>query len=160
VQRKNNLPNILLTNTRSISSKIDELGTILHINNIDVAAITESWLNDSVPRELIDITNYKCHRRDRNDGRRGGGLCCFVRAELPCERLFHLDSPDVESMWLLHREHRMPRSVSHLAIGIYYHPPDADNRRTVQHINQSADYRPITRAHPYSAWYHFDGRLQ
>ena len=46
------------------------------------------------------------------------------------------------------RAHRMPRSVSHLAIGVYYHPPDADNRRTIQHIIESADH--ITRLHPYS----------
>lgn len=39
----------------------------------------------------------------------------------------------------------MPRRVSHLAIGVYYHPPDADNRRTVHQIIDQ-----ITRLHPYS----------
>jgi Reverse transcriptase (RNA-dependent DNA polymerase) len=144
----NNFPNILLTNIRSISSKIDELETIIYSNHIDIAAITESWLNDSIPQELVEISNYKCYRRDRSDGRRAGGVCCYVRSELPYVRLCQLESPDVESIWLLYRAQRMPRNVSHIAIGIYYHPPDADNRRTVQHIIESADY--ITRAHPYS----------
>lgn len=142
----NNFPNFLLTYIRSISCKADELETTLHITNIDIVATNETWLNDSIPHELSEIGNYKCYRRNRRDGRRGGGLCSFVRSELSVERLYELDSPDIESLWLLYRARRVPRRVSHIAIGVYYHPLDGENRRALQHIIESADY--IKRVHP------------
>jgi hypothetical protein len=147
-QYRPNLPNILLTHTRSVVSKVDELETILRTNNIDIGALTETWINTSVPPDLIEITDYVCYGKDRNDGRRGGGVCCYIRTDLLQERLNQLDPADVESIWLLYRSKRMPRKISHLAIGIYYHTPGADSRRTVQHIVESADF--ITRTHPYS----------
>jgi hypothetical protein len=135
-----------LKNIRSISSKVDELETTLHINDIDIAEITETWLNDSIPHELCEIDNCKYYRRDHRDGRRGGGLCCLARSALTLERLYELDSPDVESLWLLYRARRMPRRAFHIATGIYYHPPEGENRQTVQNQNQQT----MTRVDPYS----------
>jgi hypothetical protein len=42
----NSLPRFLLANTQSIQNKIDELEAIVVNNSIDIACITESWLND------------------------------------------------------------------------------------------------------------------
>lgn len=129
-------------------NKVDELESVIRSNNIDIAAITESWLHESIPSEILSISNYICYRHDRSDGRRGGGVCCFVRSGLQCSRLDILESPDVEALWLLYRANRMPRSVSHIAVGIYYHPPDANEFQLADHIIKSADY--VTRTHPYS----------
>ena len=41
----------------------------------------------------------------------------------------------------------MPRYASHLAVGVYYHPPDSNTQSTLNHIMQSMDH--ITRIHPY-----------
>ena len=142
------LPNILLANIRSIMNKSDELSAVLRNNKIDIACITESWLNDSVPTEVVDISGYDCFRRDRCDGRRGGGVACYVRNNVSCRKLDILDSDDTESLWLLHRASRMPKNVSHIAIGIIYHPPKADSSVTISHINDSLDY--INRIHPYA----------
>lgn len=104
-------------------------------------------MNDTIPSDLINIPNFICHRRDRNDGRRGGGICCYVKTELPCRRLDDLESDLVESIWLIYRSSKMPRFASHLAIGVYYHPPDGNKRSTLNHIIESMDH--ISRTHPY-----------
>ena len=43
-------------------------------------------------------------------------------------------------MWLLYRQSRMPRLLSHIMlIGVIYHPPDAVSRNTTDHIVDSID---------------------
>jgi hypothetical protein len=38
------LPNLLISNVRSIASKIDGLSVVVSINQIDIVCITETWL--------------------------------------------------------------------------------------------------------------------
>ena len=141
-------PNFLLANICSLPNKVDELSAILDNNNVSYGCITESWLNKDIPTETVDIEGYACHRRDRNDGRQGGGVACYVRNGLQCHRLSSLESPAVESLWLLFRANRMPRQVSHIVIGVIYHPPSANGFITVSHIIDSLD--SILHDHPQS----------
>ena len=98
-----------MSNVRSLFSKTDELQSILTTNNIDFACVTETWLVESVPTEAINLSGYVCYRHDREDGRRGGGVLCYVRESVPCTVLHHLLEPDIESLWLLYRATKMPR---------------------------------------------------
>jgi len=91
------------------------------INNIDIACITETWLNKD---SSCHIDNYTTYRHDGSDGRGRGGVLCFVRSNLPCVQMSELESPSVESLWLLFRAKRKPRTVSHIAVGAIYHPPN------------------------------------
>ena len=43
---------------------------------------------------------------------------------------------------------RMPRWLSHIALGIIYNPPKSDDRATTDHINNCID--EITGKHPYA----------
>ena len=40
-----NFPKILLSNTRSMVNKVDEISSVITINKCDIAVITESWLS-------------------------------------------------------------------------------------------------------------------
>jgi hypothetical protein len=122
----NSLPRFLLANTQSIQNKIDELEAIVVNNSVDIACITESWLNDDVATQLVNLSGYTCYRRDRQDGRRGGGVACYVRNNLV--PLKHLEVADVESMWFLYRTCKMPRLLSHIAVGVIYHPPKSEEQ--------------------------------
>jgi len=64
----------LVTNVRSIAPKLDEFQCVLKHNDVSIACLTESWLNDSILTNVIDIPGYVSYRRDRNDGRCGGGV--------------------------------------------------------------------------------------
>ena len=117
-------------------------------NDVDIACITETWLKQTTPSELVNIPGYVVHRSDRKDGRCGGGVAVFVRHNLPCVRLAALETASVETVWLLYRPPRMPRAVSHVVVGAIYHPPSADDRVMTTHILDCLD--AVTRDHPYA----------
>ena len=96
----------------------------------------------------MDIDNYVIHRCDRNDGRQGGGVAVYVRSDLSCERVTDTeDQPQpLETLWLLFRSKRMPRSLSHLLLGIIYHPPDSASRPMVNHILDTIE--SVMKRHP------------
>ena len=143
------VPNIFTANIRGgFAQKTDELETVLRCNNVDIACITETWLRETVPSDILNISDYAVHRSDRQDGRRGGGVAAIVRCGAPCQRMTELESPNVESVWLLYRRPRMPRALSHVVVGIIYHPPSADDRVMIAHILDCLD--KITRQHPQS----------
>ncbi|KAK4810724.1 hypothetical protein QYF61_007698 [Mycteria americana] len=67
----------LYTNARSMGNKQDELEAIVHQENYDMVAITETWWGDSHNWSAA-MDGYKLFRRDRR-GRRGGGVALYVR---------------------------------------------------------------------------------
>ena len=141
---------MLLTNIRSLRYKVDELSAVIKENNIDICCVTESWLDTDIPSEAVDIDEYVIHRSDRNDGRQGGGVAVYVRSDLSCVRVNDTDteaqSQTLETLWLLFRSKRMPRSVSHILLGTIYHPPDAPSRPMVDHILDTID--SVMKRHP------------
>jgi len=126
---------------------VDEIECVIKHNSVHVACLTESWLTDSISTDIINIDGFNCFRRDRCDGRRGGGIVCYVVDSLQCRRLTDLECNHVESLWLLCRNHRMPRRVSHILIGVIYFPPNGDKLCTVNHIISCLD--TVTQKHPY-----------
>ena len=70
----------------------------------------------------------------------------FVRHNLPCVRLAALESANYETVWLLYRQSRMPRAVSHVVV--VYHPPSADDRAMTSHILDCLD--TVARDHPHA----------
>lgn len=131
---------------RSLKYKVDELSAVIETNHINIACITESWLNADIETNAIDIGKFVCYRRDRSDGRKAGGVACYVDPDWPCSRLHDLESPDFECLWLLLRQSRMPRSVSHIAVGVIYHPPDAASSPMLNHLIECIDR--IRQLHP------------
>jgi hypothetical protein len=57
-----------------------------------------------------------------------------------------LEKPEFECLWLLLRRPTMPRNVSHIAIGVVYHPPDAASFPMSASILDCVD--SIRRLHP------------
>ena len=116
------LPSFLLINARSLLPKIIELSLLLSIHPIGFIAVTETWLNDTVPEQLIYINNYNIFRNDRSNSR-GGGVCAFISANIPAKRM-DLENPSHECLWLWLRPHRLPRHLTGLICCVLYNPPD------------------------------------
>ena len=140
------LPSFLLTNLRSLTNKLDDFETVVRLNNSDVVCVAETWLSASVPSESVSMSGFSLFRKDRN--RQGGGVACYVRDSIPCTVLTDFDEPELETLWLMLRPARMPRWLTHVVVGIIYHPPNANNRRMIDHILNSIEQ--ISRAHPNS----------
>ena len=89
-----------------------------------------------------------CHRRDRQDGRQGGGVVCYVRENQPFSLVKPADDDDVESLWLLYRQPRMPRSLSHILVGVVYHSPSAKSYTRQPILLTFDNVDAVVRQHP------------
>ena len=75
----------MCTNAQSINNKINELRAIVPVIEPDIIAITESWTNDSIGNEVLEVDGFEIiAREDRRDteGGRGGGILVFARKDM------------------------------------------------------------------------------
>ena len=86
-------------NIRGITSKIDEVKSILLEYKIDIFCLSETFLDLTKPSTFFKINNYDILRKDRVTGQ-GGGLLCFIRKGIPFQMINSLDPVIPESMTL------------------------------------------------------------
>jgi len=142
------MPSVFTANLRGgFCTKYDELYVTLQQFDVDIACLTETWLNPAILPNLTDFTGYVTYRLDRSDGRQGGGIAVVVKDDLPCQLLGDLSKPPLETLWLLFRRPRMPRSVTHLLVGCIYHPPSVASSAMVTHIMETLDF--CSKKHPH-----------
>ncbi len=141
---KYDLPVFLNVNARSLTKKLDELDIVLSQNQVDICAVTESWLNDTVPEDPVSINGYKFLRNDRVN-RVGGGVGVYVNLKIPYKEWTDLEDPNFETKWITLRPHKLPREYPNLLVGIIYHPT-TQHRLMTDHIIKSVDH--ILSHHP------------
>ena len=81
---------IMLTNARSVNSKIDELKATAFDLNPEIIAITESWTNETICNSFLGIPGYKLvTRKDRTDtaNGRGGGILVYAKTKIMCHEI-------------------------------------------------------------------------
>lgn len=95
--------NVMYWNARSIRNKILEVYNFMNENEIDVAAIQETNLNDEI--KLRGNSHYKIIRLDRetnddlNDNTNiGGGVLFIIRKEIDFDILPHLNTEIIEAL--------------------------------------------------------------
>ena len=64
------------------------LQTELLNKDFDIVLVTETWFTQMHLDTYVAIPNYVLFRRDR--GRRGGGVCAYVRSDIIIAQLHHL----------------------------------------------------------------------
>ena len=93
LDNKNSKFNIMLTNARSLSPKIESLHTMFEEHCLDVAMITESWLKDGkiLDRDIIDLEYgtdlkiiYKNRPKRRASARAVGGGVSIIFDKTKC----------------------------------------------------------------------------
>ena len=104
---------------RSLDPKLDELSVILQQGHIGIAAITETWFGDHIPKEKIEIAGYKCFREDRKARKAGGGVVIYVRDNDKCKtkEWKELYEEEVESVWVTIFPQKLPRQVTNITVG-------------------------------------------
>ena len=111
-------------NARSFNrdDKFDEISELVKENGFDVFAVTETWLNDRVPNDCLQIPGYNpIIRLDRHQ-RMGGGVAFFTANSVVVKRRLDLELAAVEFLWIEFR-------IKHFDIlcGVCYRPPDNDS---------------------------------
>ena len=132
------VPSLLLSNTMSLAPKIDEITYTISSFNPDIAFFTETWLNQSVPDDQININGYQLYRRDRVD-RSHGGVCFYVKASIQCMIIPDLQSDEHEALWAVLRPSRLPRGYSNIIVGVVYHPPNANDATKKEYLMSSLE---------------------
>ena len=88
---------IVHLNVRSLLSSIDQIS--VELNEFDIIALSETFLNDTIDNSDIDIAGYcEPFRMDRN--RHGGGVCIYVKSTLHAERCYEYEDNRMECIWL------------------------------------------------------------
>ena len=83
-------------------------------------ALTETWLDESVQSPTLE--GYQVvSRLDRRDGRQGGGVVFFARADASHAIVHVAESPDHERVWLIWHT-----DVGPVLIGLWYRPPGSE----------------------------------
>jgi len=114
--------------------KLGELETLAAITKSDIIALTETWLDSSIPDQLLSIAGFLPPiRNDRN--RHGGGVLIYCADHLPVVPRPDLSTAPYESTWV-EIKHKPNEKI---LIGVFYRPPNqraADRDQFLLHLNQ------------------------
>ena len=129
------VPDVMLANVMSLVPKIDEVTEFIVRNKINLSLITETWLKESVPDSVIDISGFTLLRRDRLS-QIHGGVCAYIKeTHYKYKRLDDLNCcDDHECLWIYLRPTRLPRGLTCIITSVIYHPPGADGALLLDHL--------------------------
>ena len=89
---------------------------------IEVIALSETWLNTTIPNIEINIEGYTLYRQDRLH-KRGGGVAAYVRKDIKATILKEISSVSTDlfhQLWLK-LQHKKSRPI---VMCVSYRPPD------------------------------------
>ena len=85
--------------------------------NIDIVAVTETFLDDNIIHFQLCPTHFTCYRRDRD--RYGGGVLIFIKSSITAVRRTDFESC-CEIIWI-----QLVTSDGPLLFAVFYRPPNS-----------------------------------
>ena len=118
-------------NVRSLPKHVDELRCLIYNVEFDVFAITESWLNDNVPNDRVNISGYDLVRADRKH-KKGGGVCAYIKHNIAYKIIkTNYSEIEPELLWV----EVIPNDNTKIAIGILYKAPSVSYTKYKSIVN-------------------------
>lgn len=111
-------------NAQSLRRHIDQIWMIFQSQNIDLIAISETWLKPNVQSKEVAMPGYKLLRNDRLH-KNGGGVAVYVRAGLKNKLLYMSPSGYSNKPEFMFIEIRLSNSDT-LLFGVCYRPPNTE----------------------------------
>ena len=62
-------------NATSLDNKLDEFKVVVDTYGPQIIAVSETWFKSI---SIVNVKGYNLYRKDRSDGRRGGGVCLYI----------------------------------------------------------------------------------
>ena len=119
--------NCYLLNARSICNKLNEFQALVFGEHLDIVAVMETWFKpDICDSEILPGNQYTIYRRDRVDGRRGGGVLLAVKSNILSFRRCEIEPLGTEIFVC----ELLPSKSRKLTICVCYRPPDFSNFNT------------------------------
>ena len=116
--------------------KFEDLETILKLYNVDLAFITETWLNKNI--DDAAVPSYSIIRRDRSR-RVEGNVCGYFNRHIPYKVLNDLHENEFETLWIYLCPQKLIRGFSCLILSVAYIPPNSDKKDFIKHITTKLD---------------------
>ena len=114
--------NCFYTNIRSLmnNQKRDEMLALIEEHKIDIIGFTESWAHEGILDSEVSFAGFNLFRRDRADGRKGGGVMLFIRDSICAVDVTDKTNGRNESVWVKIR----CKNKLELCIGVCYRSPN------------------------------------
>ena len=107
-----------------------EITCIILNENFNIVALSEIWLNASIPNHLFDIPSFcPLSRFDRSDGRRADGVAMSVSSEFAPRKRFDFETNEFELLWL-----EVQINSLTLLCGVCYRPEYASNEMNIRFL--------------------------
>lgn len=120
-------------NLRSIFTNFDVLKEYIISENVDIFAMSETWLNPEVDYDYINIPNYVLVTTDRQG--RGGGAGFFIRNTINYKILLSEISDALEHVWI-----SITYSGKHVIFGALYRPPKSNVLQSLDLLNNAMSH--------------------
>lgn len=118
-------------NVRSLFTGFQTFSALMTDNNFDVFCVTETWLNENIPSDIVYIPNYNFFRKDRAG--RGGGVGIYIRDGISCKVVFSDDFPPLEGLELLFLNVKIRNII--LLICVIYRAPSSNLFNCVEYMD-------------------------
>ena len=104
-----------------------------------MAFITKRWLNEEIDNATIGIDGYSIAKRDRRIDKLGGGVCAFIKSDIPFKILTEFNDINFDTLWIYVRPYKLYRGFSCLIVCVAYKPPSSDNDAFIDHLRTTLD---------------------
>ena len=109
-------------NVNGLVSKLDEIKLLLQETKIDILAITETHLCETITTEEIAIDGHLSARNDRKgQGNHLGGTIIYYDQELKMYEI-DIDSTNIEAVWM-----ELAINSQKLLLACIYRPPNENS---------------------------------
>jgi hypothetical protein len=88
-------------NSTSLDNKMDGFKALCDIKKPDIVGITETWFK---PDSLPEVNGFNLYRKDRGDGRRGGGVVIYINNQFSSYELSNdpiFNTSKLEQIWAI-----------------------------------------------------------
>ena len=119
---------------------MDELKQVIKENDVQIITITESW-GQPWKEATLEIDGFTMYRKDRIDGRKGGGCIIYISRELKsynCRELENSQGDDAIWCWI------KLTNETKILIGCMYRTPSSNEDNNVHLMNQIIQANEIT----------------
>ena len=86
-------------NVNRLYNKTDSIRELLADTSLDILGLSETWLTADILDNEISIQGYSILRRDRPNGKQGGGIVIYVREYLDIFVRNDSAVDDIEAIW-------------------------------------------------------------
>ena len=113
-------------------TKLDEVRLLINERNLDIIALNETWLDESLSNDLLHIENFDLYRNDRN--RHGGGVALYIKKSFSTKLRKDLMNKNEENLFVkIHFKH------GSIIVGTWYRPPGQNTDNQKQFLEAFSD---------------------